>query len=126
MFKMTAEDKVLGGLLIAGIVYALYDKDRTNALKGLGQYMLSPQQCSAFGCTQYCGNSTYSMAPATGTLPNVIGQSEWAAAQALEAAGYNLWITSTNGVAQSMPTDWNPKRVLMTVNNGIVTSTQVG
>lgn len=98
-----------------------------------GAYAASPQQCVGQGglwdsfsnsCTPAGGGAT--QAAVGSGYPNVLGMEKWTAVRALNNAGYNVWLLSENGIPQGTPTDYNARRVQITVNNGAVTYVSLG
>lgn len=60
------------------------------------------------------------------SIPSVTGQSKWQAVATLNAAGWTVWLLNEDGIPQGVPQDYNPRRVQITVANGVVTGEQVG
>lgn len=97
---------------------------------GYGGGYMSAQQCVAQGGLYDSFNGQCSRpgqaTTLTGSTPNVLGVAKWTAVQQLNNAGFAVWLLSENGIPQGTPTDYNPKRVQIVVQNGIVTSMQNG
>lgn len=96
-------------------------------------YTGNPQQCVQSGglwdsfsnsCTSPSGGAA-TAAVGTG-YPNVLGMAKWTAVSMLNNAGYSVWLLSEEGIPQGSPTDYQPKRVQIVVQNGVVTQVQVG
>ncbi len=91
-------------------------------------------QCNQYGgiynaFTQSCssGAQNYSTSSyGTGAPPNVIGQSMNAGVQALNYAGYAVWLLNQDGISAGAPVDYQPGRVQIAVANGLITQQSVG
>ena len=51
---------------------------------------------------------------------------KWTAVSALNNAGFTVWLLAENNIPQGNPTGYDARRVQIIVNNGIVTTAQVG
>lgn len=58
--------------------------------------------------------------------PNVIGMSESQAISILNAAGFNVWELSRDGISQGVPPGYSANRVSISVANGMVNASAVG
>lgn len=101
-------------------------------------YLRTAQQCVGQGgiwdaFSQSCSNPNPSagVPPVAGTPsaaqpPSVLGYSKFAAANILNAAGWETWMVQENGGNFSPPQGYDPRRVLIWVSNGVVQRQGVG
>lgn len=58
--------------------------------------------------------------------PNVVGMNEPQAISVLNAAGFNVWELSRDGISQGVPPGYSANRVSISVANGVVNASAVG
>ncbi len=88
-----------------------------------GIYDATTQTCSAGSGSAPYGNTVIGIAD---QLPNVVGKPKWVAVAALNGAGYRVWLSNEDGVSGGVPPDYDPRRVDITVQGGVVTGASVG
>lgn len=61
------------------------------------------------------------------TPPNVIGQPMQVGVNAINQAGFTAWLDYQDGISQGPPTDgYNPRRVQINTNGGVISSETIG
>ncbi len=88
-----------------------------------GYWDPTQMSCNAVTGQQPYGSTVYGP---TGTPPNVIGLPEWQAVAMLNAAGFNVWEISRDGISQGAPPGYSSNRVDISVSNGVVNAAAVG
>lgn len=88
-----------------------------------GQYDVISGNCNGPSGQQPWGNTVFGQ---PGQIPNVIGQAAPAGVAALNGAGYNVWLLTLNGQNQGFAPGYDQRRIIIEVNNGVITNAYVG